>query len=476
MIVVIKRNATLLLVSLLPLLSAQEIVWLRRFDTGRPDHPANGALDPSGNLIICGVTGDYGNHDVTLIKYHSDGETVWVRTYDSGSDDLGASCAVGSDGGVVVGISHHPAPCLLLKYDRDGNLIWIKPFQVGSYCYIGGVVIDESLNIYLSGTTAISSILYSNLLLAKFTPLGESVWVRVYDCGKQENGGQIVLLPDSKICGCGNFDDREWLFDLLIYKFQGNGETCWTRILNIKPQDEAYGITADYEGNLYITGDVWEETQQGIVQPDSFVTARYQPDGTLDWVRVDGLSHYSWGEGIGFDPSGQLLVAGGCYDSILNESSGAILCYSLDGTLLWHWTYRQENWNCRFTDIVIAEPGVCYVIGEVASADNDTSDFLVLKLRYPVGMAEGRPAEVPGGDIAFTTVIRVGAPLRFSLPGAGDYRLMVRDVSGQERVVYAGYLPQGESRLSLPQLPAGVYFLDLAGAGVQSRHRLVVVR
>ncbi|MEO0051343.1 MAG: T9SS type A sorting domain-containing protein, partial [candidate division WOR-3 bacterium] len=59
---------------------------------------------------------------------------------------------------------------------------------------------------------------------------------------------------------------------------------------------------------------------------------------------------------------------------------------------------------------------------------------------------------------------------------AGDYRLVVRDVSGQERLVYAGYLARGENRISLPSLPAGVYFLDLAGAGVQRRHRLVVVR
>ncbi len=159
---------------------------------------------------------------------------------------------------------------------------------------------------------------------------------------------------------------------------------------------------------------------QGIVQPDSFVTAHYQPDGTLELVRVDGLSHYSWGEGIGFDPSGQLLIAGGCYDSILNESSGAVLCYSLDGTLQWHWPYRQENQNCWFADIVIAKPGVCYVIGEVANAGYDSSDFLVLKLRYPVGVAEGRPVEALAGDISLATVVCAGKFLRFSVPGAGD--------------------------------------------------------
>ncbi len=230
MTVVIKRKVTLLLVSFLPLLPAQEIVWLRRLDTGRNDHPANGALDPSGNLIICGLTGDYGSHDVILIKYTPSGETLWVWTYDGGSDEVGVDCAVGNDGGVVVGISHHPAPIQLLKYHQEGNLLWSKSFQVGSYCYTGGVVIDDSLNIYLSGTTGTSSILYKNLLLAEFAPLGESVWMRICDCGKQEDGVQIVLLPNGKMCGCGNFDDdREWLFDLLIYKFQGDGDTCWIR-------------------------------------------------------------------------------------------------------------------------------------------------------------------------------------------------------------------------------------------------------
>ncbi|MCX7731719.1 MAG: SBBP repeat-containing protein [candidate division WOR-3 bacterium] len=458
------------MLSFFNLVNAIDILWTRRYNFAF-DKWAWGDIDIlTGDLIVAGESDVDSNPVFVLIRYNRDGDTVWTRVFDSPYLDWLHGCAVDRAGNVIIAGSMTSGGGVV-KYDRDGNLCWYRRVYPRQTNYFSGVASDESLNIYVAGGRG------SNAQLMKLSPAGESLWLKVYDFGYPlEDIVSLYYSTDGYIAGAGDIAVGGGQFDCLSIKWNATGDVSWFRILHIKPQDEARDITADYEGNIYITGDVWEETQQGIVQPDSFVTACYQPDGRLDWVRVDGLSHYSWGEGIGFDPSGQLLVAGGCYDSILDESSGAILCYSLDGTLLWHWTYRQENQNCRFTDIVIAQPGVCYVIGEVVSADNDTSDFLVLKLRYPVGMAKRRPAEVPGGDIAFTTLVRAGAPLRFSLPGAGDYRLVVRDVSGQERVVYAGYLPAGENHLSLPQLPAGVYFLDLAGAGTHSRHRLVVVK
>ncbi|MEN9978875.1 MAG: SBBP repeat-containing protein [candidate division WOR-3 bacterium] len=463
---------------LLPLLSlillkpvyALDTLWTRRFDYA-DETWALGGVDPhTQEAILVGEAYADSNPVFVLIRYNRDGDTVWTRVFDSPYLDWLHGCAVDRAGNVIIAGSMTSGGGVV-KYDRNGNLCWYRRVYPRQTNYFSGVTSDESLNIYVAGGRG------SNAQLMKLSPGGESLWLREYDFGYPlEDIVSLYYSTNGYIAGAGDVAVEGGQFDCLSIQWNETGDVSWVRILHIKPQDEARDITADSEGNLYITGDAWDETQQGIVQPDSFVTARYQPDGTLDWVRVDGLSHYSWGEAIGFDPSGQLLVAGGCYDSILNESSGAILCYSLDGTLLWHWTYRQENQNCRFTDIVIAEPGVCYVIGEVANADYDSSDFLVLKLRYPVGVAEGRPAEVPAGDISPATLVCAGATLRFSVGCAGDYRLVVRDVSGQERLVYAGYLARGENRISLPSLPAGVYFLELAGAGVQRRHRLVVVR
>ena len=65
-------------VALTPL-AAQEIIWLKRFDTGRFDSWASGAIDQWDNVIVAGVAADdYSglNADIILTKYNSDGETL----------------------------------------------------------------------------------------------------------------------------------------------------------------------------------------------------------------------------------------------------------------------------------------------------------------------------------------------------------------------------------------------------------------
>jgi hypothetical protein len=456
---------------------APQIVWLNRYDSGRLDQCVSGFLDPVGNLVIAGNSGDYGSRDITLIKYHPDGETLWTRTFDSGRDDRYSDCAVGSDGGVVVCGSCSPAFYLIVKYDGDGNLRWVVLDTVGrNFSALGGILIDDSLNIYASGI--ISSGTNESWLFLKYGADSTRQLCRITDFGYEyEDIFGFVSCPDGRFAGVGTVGEGyPPVLDFIITKFTKSGDTIWTRLLNIKPQDESPDITVDTEGNIYITGDVYEDWGQGIVQPDSFATARYRSDGTRDWVRVYGLKDYSWGTAIAFDPSGLLLVAGGSYDSILNESSGAILCYRTDGTLMWHWEYREDNQNCWFDDIIVAEPGLCYVTGEVANAGYDSSDFLVMKLRYPVGIGE------PGMTRAKFALLRAGPVqsgglFRFSVSAAGNYRFTLCDLAGQERaVVDAGYLNVGEHTLRLPALPAGVYFLKAASAGFQARYRLVVVK
>jgi hypothetical protein len=460
-------------------LAAQQIVWLDRYDSGRIDQGAGGSLDPEGNLIVAGSSGDYGSRDITIIKYNPDGETLWTRTFDSNTDDRCSSCTVGRDGGVVVCGGCRSSFYLLVKYDGDGNWLWTVMDTVGrNNSALGGIFIDDSLNIYSSGITRWGE--NESLLFLRYGNDGTRHMRRITDFGyKYEGIFGFVNCPDGNFIGVGTVGEGyPPILDIIIAKFTKAGDTIWTRLLDIKPQDDAPHITLDSEGNIYITGDVYEDWGQGIVQPDSFVTACYRPDGTRDWVRVYGLKDYSWGTAIDFDPSGQLLVAGGSYDSIRNESSGAILCYLPDGTLAWHWEYRKENWNCWFYDIIVAEPGVCYVTGEVANADYDSCDFLIMKLRYPVGVEEpGRMATGVVSGLANSGPVRSGGVVRFSVSAAGSYRLTVADIAGQKRtVVYAGYLDAGEHRLRLPALSAGVYFLTTEAEGIKARHRLVVVR
>ncbi|MEO0023158.1 MAG: hypothetical protein ABIJ93_04795 [candidate division WOR-3 bacterium] len=412
------------------LLYAQNIIWSRTFDSGRFDYTGQGGVDPCGNLIFVGQIQDSWlpiHADLIIIKYSPAGETLWVRTFDSGENDELGRCAININGDIVIaGTCSPPAHCLLLKYDRDGNLVWCREDTIGpvSYrSYLSGVLTDESLNIYVTGTVTRAPVGEDDWLVMKYDADGNLIWRRILDSGNNMEGiDQIIAHPDGNIVGLGTVGDwNHWIFDFFVVKFDRKGDTIWTRRLDVKNEDWGADLTVDADGNIYFTGDA-QEYLNGWIVPDSCVVGKYHPGGTLEWVQTFGVDDVTAGFGIANSESHGILIAGSGTDTLTQISRGLIACYKTDGTLLWHWTYRQENWNCWFTDIVIAEPGVCYVIGEVASADYDSSDFLVLKLRYPVGVAEGRPAEVPAGDISPATMVCAGATLRFSVAGAGCER------------------------------------------------------
>ncbi|MEO0079896.1 MAG: SBBP repeat-containing protein, partial [candidate division WOR-3 bacterium] len=339
-------------------------------------------------------------------------------------------------------------------------------------------IISRDSLIYGTGKT-ISYEAKEDWFFVRFSADGRLLQREIFDLGYTdcEEIFRFVNCPDGNFVGVGTVGEGlPPILDIIILKFTSDGDTIWSRLVNIKPQDEAHDITIDSDGNLYITGDVYEDWGQGIVQPDSFVTARYRLDGRHEWGRVFGLCDYSWGEAIAFDPSGQVLVAGGSYDSILNESSGAILCYSPEGRLNWHWRFRQENWNCWFDDIVIIEPGVCYLIGEIANAEYDSSDFLVIKLRYPLGIAEGKGRKQKAADFSLSNPLKFGEPLRFSVPLPGDYRLTAFDASGRRVAeVYSGPLGSGTTNLGLASVPPGVYLLRMESEDYSAQTKLVIV-
>lgn len=464
----------------------QEIIWLKRFDTGRYDSRAQGAIDPWGNVILAGQTADDWagtNADIAIVKYNSDGETLWARTYDSGYEDEPNDCAVGNDGGVVVVGNYHLHPSIssqlqLIKYDRDGNLRWFRRDTIGHLSYLIGVAVDESLNIYVSGATLTIDPINYNLLLRKYNANGDLLWSKTYDLGRDEDGGCIAFTPDGNLAGVGGTgSNEEWAFDFLSYKFTREGDTIWTRQLDVKNEDWGYGVGVDSAGNIYVTGDACQYLSGWIV-PDSCVTIKYAPDGTMSWVRVEGIDDCTGGSAILQDSFGKLLVAGFSYDTLVDTSHAFLLCYTIDGTLEWHWLYRPLPYNCDFEDIVNSSPGMLYTFGTIYNNIADTSDFMVMKLHYSAGI------EMPSRgvrDAAFRLMspnpVRAGEPICLFVQRAGDYRVMVCDVSGRQLVqIYSGYLNAGVNSVAFVPLPAGVYLLIFETALYKAQARLVIVR
>ncbi len=414
-------------VALTPL-AAQEIIWLKRFDTGRFDSWASGAIDPWGNVIVAGVVADdYSglNGDIILTKYNPDGETLWTRFSDSGEWDFVYDCAVGYDGGVVVVGSYSPSfDCFIMKHDRNGNLLWVKSDTTGSdssMLYLTGVLIDDSLNIYTTGIICHihNNIQNDELLFRKYDSNGNLLLNKSIDFDYDfEAIRGLTFTPDSNIAGAGDLGNPCY-FDLFTVKFTRGWDTIWTRRLDVKNEDFGGGITVDPAGNIYRAGDVAQYF--GNFVPDSYVTYNYSPDGELNWFQIFSDGDLAGGTCILLDNLGNLLVGGFTMDTLPVSRGGALLlCYQTDGTLKWNWQYKLESDDCYLMEIVGNEPGVIYGIGEIYQSP-DSCDLMVMKLRYPVGLEMPNYFKPSCSDIRLkSTLLGREAPFIFTVAQSAE--------------------------------------------------------
>ncbi len=124
----------------------------------------------------------------------------------------------------------------------------------------------------------------------------------------------------------------------------------WLTFLGSESGDYAYGVAADDEGNLFVTGSSyeWDETPVRAYggNGDAFV-ARLDPDGDLVWLTYLGGTGGDGGRGIALGADGDIYVVGGsgagwaetpvrAFTDGVSDHDCFVARLNPDGTLEWH--------------------------------------------------------------------------------------------------------------------------------------------
>lgn len=366
----------------------------------------------SGNVFIYGISSDiYGNvyvtgfftgsatfettvltasgySDIFIAKYTSFGSLLWVRQAGSSTDnssvggDIGYAITVDKNGnsyitGQFQGSASFGTNTLtnwgqldifIAKYDSNGNCIWAKDAGGTGQDYGKSIFVDNNGKLYLTGiflsaiahfnTTQLNggSYGYGGIFIAKYDTTGVPIWVK-----------QVV---------CGNYNPYGY---------------------NVA----ANGITADVNGNCYVTGYA-----KGIVyfgaftftaSKNSFFIAKYNSAGNEIWVNGAGVNCESSGNGISVDGTGKINVTGSFkniaqFDTISltgwnpNYDDIFIAKYNDNGNIIWAkkagGNFAYDKGNAVTSDNL----GNCYFTGTFS----DTAYFGSTMLITPT---------IPGQDI-----------------------------------------------------------------------------
>jgi len=248
--------------------STGDFDWIRRYDG-----PANDisearaiAIDSSGNVYVTGHSkGEFSGNDYATIKYTSLGDTVWMKRYDVDNDQDEANAIAVDDSGncYVTGETkniNNDFDYTTIKYKPSGDTAWVRKYdgiadEKDDLAY--SVAVDESGNVYVTGWSQNSSAHYKYATI-KYTPSGDSVWIRRYEgsVGSEDQASAVAVDESGNVLVTGRSEGSGTEFDYATIKYTSSGDTAWIERYDgpANDVDKAYAIALDKNGNAYVTG------------------------------------------------------------------------------------------------------------------------------------------------------------------------------------------------------------------------------
>jgi hypothetical protein len=174
----------------------------------------------------------------------------------------------------------------------------------------------------------------------------------------------------------GKYITAKGSYDVFLAKFDNRGKLLWIRQAGGIDMDEAYSVSIDREGYIYITGYIsgLVEFSQNIVAGaatrDFFLT-KYDSDGNVIWINLEAGENEDFGKSVCTDRNGDVYVTGVFHGTIKTERTSLksksakntfIIKHDRDGNFLWSKTGVSTGSN-EPSEINVDKDGNVYLAG-----------------------------------------------------------------------------------------------------------------
>jgi hypothetical protein len=464
-----------------------DIVWAKRFRDSRPgsyrSFNPKVQVDRWGDVYVTGQSGAI-DLDYCTIKYSPVGETLWVRFLPEGDSPLALS--VDSIGNVYVtgmGDNASGGNFLTVKYSPLGDTLWVRRYDGPDHRQDGAnaLVLDRQGNVYVSGKSYSLMTSYDYCVI-KYTADGQELWVRKYNgpgnfqdyaCGSGVDTAGYFYVT-------GLCSDPSSLEDACTIKYTPDGDTVWVRRYNGPANSYDWGkyLAIDRSGNIVVSG-----MSYGVGTGKDYVTIKYTPAGDTLWVRrYNGPPGDQWDDvnGVAVDSARNVYVTGVSF-GIGTDYDYATLKYDRNGDSQWVMRYNgPTNGGDGATDLVVVPGGdVCVTGGSDGLGTG--SDYCTIKYHSLSGVEVWESVKLLRDDRLDLKVqnpaSRMGE-MTYYLPREGEVAVDLYDCLGRRvRRLVAERAGEGWHKAkALVEVPAGLYFVHLAAQGDEVVKRMVVVK
>lgn len=285
------------------------------------------ASHPSGfNFHWAQTITGAGDQIVNALAVDGSGQIHATGSYVGSTDFHGATLQNASLAGTL--------DMFVARYRASGELIWARSVG-GPNREIGtGVAADASGNTLVAGHFQVGALMggirltnigNSDGVLLKYSPAGTVLWSRVLGGPGDDNATGVATDAAGNAYVCG-FAQGSASFggvtltnrggvDVFLAKFDPAGTLLWVRSAGGSGVDVANGLALDGAGNVIVTGYFSETAQFGSSSVtaagnvDLFL-AKFDSDGNVLWVRSAGGLEQDYGFALAADADGSIAVAG----------------------------------------------------------------------------------------------------------------------------------------------------------------------
>ncbi len=374
--------------------SGQSVLSIQQFGSNAQDECESIAFDSAGNVHSTGYTegnlaGPHaGLKDVFLSKHDPAGVLLWARQLGTAGDDSGAAVTVdGTNHSYVAGTTHGNlagpslglADMFVAKHDANGTLVWAIQHGTPSLDAGSGVAVDGLGNVYATGWTEGSfggpNAGATDAFLVKFDPFGALLWARQLGSSAHDDSSSVAIDAVGNVYTCGTTygniaGPHAGNGDVFVAKYDPTGTVLWVRQFGTEAVDFGMEIALDSAGNALIgistagaLGGVYQSNVPG--HPDVSL-AKLDPSGTLMWVRQIGTPGPDWAIDVAADSANNAYVSGFTNESLGGPSAGFVdaflLKYDPLGNPVWTRQLGTSNWDSAAT-VAVDPAGDVYIGG-----------------------------------------------------------------------------------------------------------------
>jgi len=361
-------------------------IWAKQIGGFGSDGGNSIVKDINGNLYITGSFSsgvDFdpspdsfylysaGFSDIFIIKLDQFGNLIWAKQTGGTGTDIGNSIKVDNNGNIYLsGIFEQTSDfnpgsgvysltsigmedIFICKLNHFGNFVWAKQFGGTGSDKSNSIEIDNSLNIYVTGSfvgtsdfnpnegiSNLTSFGGSDIFILKVNNFGSLVWAKQLGGTGNESGSSLVVDDLGNVYSTGYFNGssdfnpgsesynlNSFLEDIYISKLSSAGNFIWAKQFGGSSiaGDRGNSIVIDDIGNIYLTG----QSGDCCTYYYSIIILKVDNNGNTKWVKQLGsLSGLNFGNSIALDPSENIFATGvfsGAVDFDPSEASNILI-------------------------------------------------------------------------------------------------------------------------------------------------------